>query len=71
MFELANEYRETGMQAYSNLQDREFNNANIGYTAVKHQREVGAGYFDMVSKAIGGADVSTLALQNSTEEEQF
>jgi len=71
MFELANEYRETGMQAYSNLQDREFNNANIGYTAVKHQREVGAGYFDMVSKAIGGGDVSTLALQNSTEEEQF
>ena len=71
MFELANEYRETGMQAYSNLQDREFNNANIGYTAVKHQREVGAGYFDMVSKAIGGADVSTLALQDSTEEEQF
>jgi len=71
MFELANEYRETGMQAYSNLQDREFNNANIGYTAVKHQREVGAGYFDMVSKAIGGDSVSTLALQNSTEEEQF
>jgi isocitrate lyase len=71
MFELANEYRETGMQAYSNLQDREFNNANIGYTAVKHQREVGAGYFDMVSKAIGGDNVSTLALQNSTEEEQF
>jgi len=71
MFELASEYKESGMRAYADLQDREFKNANLGYTAVKHQREVGAGYFDMVSKVIGGSDVSTLALKNSTEEEQF
>jgi len=71
MFELAGEYKETGMQAYADLQDREFENANLGYTAVKHQREVGAGYFDAVSKVIGGDDVSTLALKDSTEEGQF
>ena len=71
MFELAGEYRETGMQAYADLQDREFKNADLGYTAVKHQREVGAGYFDAVSKVIGGDDVSTLALKDSTEEGQF
>jgi len=71
MFELGAEYRETGMLAYANLQDREFKNADLGYTAVKHQREVGAGYFDLVSKVIGGEEVSTLALQDSTEEGQF
>jgi len=71
MFELAREYGETGMQAYADLQDREFKNADVGYTAVKHQREVGAGYFDAVSKVIGGGEVSTLALKDSTEEGQF
>jgi len=71
MFELATGYRDTGMFAYADLQDREFANADIGYTAVKHQREVGAGYFDAVSKVIGGDGVSTLALKDSTEEEQF
>jgi isocitrate lyase len=71
MFELANGYRNDGMLSYANLQDREFANADIGYTAVKHQREVGAGYFDTISKVIGGEDVSTLALKDSTEEEQF
>lgn len=71
MFELAGEYKKTGMKAYADLQDREFDNADKGYTAVKHQREVGAGYFDAVSKVIGGDDVSTLALKDSTEEGQF
>ena len=71
MFELATGYRDNGMLSYANLQDREFANADIGYTAVKHQREVGAGYFDTISKVIGGEDVSTLALKDSTEEEQF
>jgi isocitrate lyase len=71
MFELSVGYRNTGMEAYSELQEREFSNANLGYTAVKHQREVGAGYFDLVSKTISGNDVSTLALKESTEEEQF
>ena len=71
MFELATGYRKDGMLSYANLQDREFANADIGYTAVKHQREVGAGYFDTISKVIGGEDVSTLALKDSTEEEQF
>jgi len=71
MFELSVGYKDTGMEAYSELQEREFSNASLGYTAVKHQREVGAGYFDLVSKTISGDEVSTLALKESTEEEQF
>ena len=71
MFKLSAAYKEMGMLAYSSVQDSEFLDADRGYTAVKHQREVGAGYFDMVSKVIGGEDVSTLALKDSTEEEQF
>ena len=69
MFELAKAYRHEGMSAYSRLQVREF--ATEGYTAVRHQREVGTGYFDEVSKVISGGTTSTLALGESTEAEQF
>jgi isocitrate lyase len=70
MFELALGYREHGMSAYVELQEREFALENDGYTATKHQREVGAGYFDQVMQAVS-KDSSTLALQGSTEEAQF
>ncbi len=71
MFELAQGYAKSGMSAYVELQNQEFAMEEQGYTATKHQREVGAGYFDMVSQAISGGDSSTLALVGSTEEEQF
>ncbi|MBT5093599.1 MAG: isocitrate lyase [Halobacteriovoraceae bacterium] len=71
MFELAREYRTRGMQAYSELQEREFSNEESGYTATRHQREVGTGYFDAVSSAISAGKSSTLALKGSTEEAQF
>ncbi len=71
MFELARGYAESGMSAYVELQDREFALEAAGYTATKHQREVGAGYFDLVSQAISGGSASTLALEGSTEAEQF
>jgi isocitrate lyase len=71
MFELARGYVKSGMTAYVKLQDREFEMEPEGYTAVKHQREAGTGYFDEVSKVISGGDSSTLALKGSTEEEQF
>src|SRR6476619_5188714 len=70
MFELASGYRERGMTAYVELQEREFAMEEEGYTATKHQREVGAGYFDKVMQAVS-KDSSTLALHGSTEEEQF
>jgi len=70
MFELARGYREHGMTAYVELQEREFALENDGYTATKHQREVGAGYFDKVMQAVS-KDSSTLALHGSTEEAQF
>jgi len=70
MFELAQGYRERGMSAYVDLQEREFALEADGYTATKHQREVGAGYFDKVMQAVS-KDSSTLALHGSTEEEQF
>ena len=69
MFELAQGYRERGMSAYVELQEREFAMEADGYTATKHQREVGAGYFDQVMKAVS-KDSSTLALEGSTEEAQ-
>jgi isocitrate lyase len=59
------------MSAYVELQEREFAMESDGYTATKHQREVGAGYFDKVMQAVSGGDSSTLALQGSTEEAQF
>jgi isocitrate/methylisocitrate lyase len=71
MFELATGYVEEGMSAYVRLQEREFELEKAGYTATRHQREVGAGYFDLVAQAVAGADSSTLALKGSTEEEQF
>ncbi len=71
MFELAHGYANTGMTAYVELQQSEFAMEGDGYTATRHQREVGAGYFDAVSTVITGGEGSTLALAGSTEEEQF
>ncbi len=72
MFELAHEYSRTGMLAYSQLQQREFDAADrAGYGAVKHQRFVGTGYFDQVATVIASGKTSTCALPGSTEEEQF
>ncbi|MDX8361278.1 isocitrate lyase [Cytobacillus sp. IB215316] len=71
MFELARGYKERGMAAYSELQQAEFGNEKHGYTATKHQREVGTGYFDQVSQVVSGGKSSTTALKGSTEEEQF
>ncbi len=72
MFELAQEYRETGMTAYAQLQQREFERASdSGYRAVKHQAFVGTGYFDAVAQAISSGTSSVMALSGSTEEEQF
>ena len=71
MFELARGYRDHGMTAYSRLQEAEFGSERHGYTATKHQREVGTGYFDRVSKVISGGESSTLALEGSTEQAQF
>ncbi len=71
MFQLATGYRDRGMAAYSELQQAEFGAEKQGYTATKHQREVGTGYFDQVSTVITAGSASTLALAGSTEEEQF
>jgi isocitrate lyase len=71
MFELARGYAEEGMTAYVRLQEREFELEAEGYTATRHQREVGAGYFDQVAQAVSGGESSTLALKGSTEEQQF
>ena len=67
----ARQYKDGGMAAYSKLQDAEFAAEAVGYTATKHQREVGTGYFDTVSEVISGGKGSTLALEGSTEQEQF
>ena len=71
MFELAMNYKGGNMSAYVELQQKEFELEKDGFTSVKHQREVGAGYFDTISTIISGGDTSTLALEGSTEEEQF
>jgi isocitrate lyase len=71
MFQLAKGYAEHDMTAYVALQQREFQLEGDGYTATKHQREVGAGYFDRISSVVTGGTSSTLALKGSTEEEQF
>lgn len=71
MFELAQGYRDEGMSAYVRLQQAEFAAEVEGYTAVKHQREVGTGYFDLVAEAVSGGESSTTALTGSTEAEQF
>jgi isocitrate lyase len=71
MFDLAQGYKETGMQAYSQLQQREFSCEPMGYEGAKHQRFVGTGYFDLVAKVVAGGVSSTTALEGSTEAEQF
>ena len=71
MFELAKGYAVEGMTAYVRLQEREFELEGDGYTATKHQAEVGTGYFDRISTTISGGESSTLALKGSTEEAQF
>lgn len=71
MFDLALRYKESGMAGYVTLQEREFADAAKGFTAVKHQREVGVGYFDAVAEAISQGQASTTAFKGSTEEEQF
>jgi len=70
MFELASAYNERGMSAYANFQEKEFKKEQEGYTAVKHQREVGTAYFDEISKVISGSDALS-AMDGSTESEQF
>ena len=71
MFRLAHDYKDRGMAAYSELQEAEFAAEVDGYTATKHQREVGAGYFDDVAQVIAGRKSSTTSLHGSTEQEQF
>ncbi|MBI5471387.1 MAG: isocitrate lyase [Ignavibacteriae bacterium] len=71
MFTLAHDYRRRGMTAYSELQQNEFAHEELGYSATKHQREVGTGYFDLVAQTISGGNSSTTALGGSTERAQF
>ena len=71
MFDLALGYRDRGMAAYTELQQREFADEARGYTATKHQHEVGTGYFDLVAQVVSGGTASTLALNESTEAAQF
>jgi isocitrate lyase len=71
MFKLARGYRDRGMAAYSELQQSEFAAEAEGYSATKHQQEVGTGYFDEVAKVIAGGETSTAALAGSTEQDQF
>jgi isocitrate lyase len=71
MFELARSFAKEGMTAYSRLQEAEFTNAESGYSAVRHQRFVGTGYFDDVTQTIANGQASTVALEGSTETEQF
>ena len=71
MFELARGYKDRGMAAYSELQQAEFASEADGYTATRHQREVGTGYFDLVATTLAGGEASTTALAESTETAQF
>ncbi len=71
MYELAHDYKSRGMSAYSEMQTREFAAEAKGYTATRHQREVGTGYFDQVAEVISGGKSTTLALGDSTEAHQF
>ena len=71
MFSLAHGYKERGMAAYSELQEAEFAAEADGYTATKHQREVGTGYFDESLRSSRAAKASTTALRGSTEQDQF
>jgi len=71
MYSLAREYKDHGMAAYSKLQQAEFAMEKDGYSATRHQREVGTGYFDTVNEVLSGGSSSTLALHDSTEKHQF
>ena len=71
IFDLAKKYKQYGMAAYSRLQQKEFDSEKEGYTATKHQREVGTSYFDAVSNAISSGESSTTAMKDSTETDQF
>ena len=71
IFDLAKKYKQQGMKAYSKLQQLEFESEKDGYTATKHQREVGTSYFDAISNAISSGKSSTTAMKDSTEDEQF
>ena len=71
MFQLASGYRDRGMEAYCELQNAEFEAEESGYTATRHQREVGAGWFDAISVAVKGGQSATTAMADSTEEAQF
>lgn len=71
MFDLARAYKADQMTAYANLQDEEFASEKDGYTATRHQREVGTGYFDVISSIVTGGSGSTLAMKESTETAQF
>ena len=71
MFELARGYKESGMKAYSLLQEKEFGSEAFGYEGTKHQTFVGTGYFDLVTQVVAGGAASTSALAGSTESEQF
>ena len=71
MFELATDFKARGMCAYADFQAREFASERKGYTATRHQREVGAGYFDEINRIVSGGTCSTTALTGSTEEDQF
>jgi isocitrate lyase len=71
MFTLAHDFAARGMSAYADFQEGEFASEVLGYTATRHQREVGTGYFDEIAKVVGGGESSTTALNGSTEEAQF
>jgi isocitrate lyase len=71
IFDLAKKYKQYGMSAYSRLQQQEFDSEKEGYTATKHQREVGTSYFDAISNTISAGESSTTAMKDSTETEQF
>jgi len=71
MFQLAQDYEARDMTAYAQLQEAEFAAEVDGYTATRHQREVGTSYFDQVAQCVSAGDVSTLAMEQSTETDQF
>ena len=71
IFDLARKYKKDGMLAYSKIQQQEFEAESLGYTAAKHQREVGASYFDQIANILSAGTSSTTALKGSTEDEQF
>ena len=71
MFELARGYADEGMTAYVRLQQHEIALETYGYTATRHQREVGTGYYDLVAQTVAGGTASTTALEGSTERQQF